>query len=555
MQISNKNINLYNNTSFCGVRKLNLSKNKFQNLLQQGLNDTKIADMFGVSTKTVASLRNKFGIEPLKKIVKIKYDEYDFYYLRTLIDEGNSLSQIAEFYKTNVGQIRKVLKYYNLQTQEATFAAVAKKEEVIKLINSGKTQEEIAEALFLDDKTSLTHILKKFGLEMPIRKVDKVLPIEKISDLIFGGMKIDEIAQKYKISTRTIKDKMKSSGFWEVYENLYQPHDISKREILDLINSGYKMSEIAEINHVSLYQLVKYMVKNKILKTDVPLKDLVNSVKNGLSVKKIALKHEVFETRVYKMLTQNNLTTKGQQKRISLPKGFVLEKIIGCTTYKELGEKLNISAQSAKRLITKYGIKFKNKDLNLPKIENVKKTLRINPKISADELAKSLSVDTTVLEKFLKRHSQISIYTPHKINDFRSFEFAKWTSSLMKHGDSPVQIGELTGISSSKAREIIEKLISKYKNNKNFEMVKIPDEKPSPSSADIIRSFIDATGEYSSKREKSYTYGQIHLAKDFVKAKICTKFQISDTTFEYLLNKYDLAEIFDKYANKMADRK
>ena len=483
-----------------------LTKNNLQKFIKQGLSDREIADIFDISPQRVAEILKQKGLESLKKSVKINYDEYDFYYLRTLIDEGNSTSQIAKFYKKSLSHIRRVLKHFNLKTQEAVLASAVTKEELSKLISAGKTQQEIAESLFLEDYNTVTHLIKKFKLEPPVAKVDKILPINKIVNLIFEGMTPDEIAQKYNINAKSIKKKMKVSGFYEVYKELYQPHDISPDEIKNFLKNGYTVSELAEMYHVSLYQLVKYMIDKKVLKTDVPVKELVKSIRKGLSINDIALEHEVFKSRVPKILTAKGLKTKSQQTRASIA------------------------------------------SIN---IDDIKKIMHTNSKISIDELAQQLGIEGNILEKILEKNN-IKIYAPHKIQDYNSINCAYWMAQHIWHGDSPVQLGELVGMSSSRTRKLLEKLSKEYKDTINFP--KIPKNKQSPTSKNIIQSIVDASQNYIYPQINPYDYSQIYLAKDFLKVQICKQYNISDTTLEYLLDKYNLNEVYNAYAKKMANR-
>ena len=87
--------------------------------------------------------------------------------------------------------MRQVLKHFNLKTQEAILATSVKKEELGKLISEGKTQQEIAQELFLENYNTVTHLIKKFGLETPISKLDKILSKHcfKIIKIHFNSLK------------------------------------------------------------------------------------------------------------------------------------------------------------------------------------------------------------------------------------------------------------------------------------------------------------------------------------------------------------------------------
>ena len=540
------------NTPTFSANITDLSAKKLQKLVKQGYNDSNIGEMYGISRHKVNKMRHQLGITPVKRALEINYDKFDYHYLKILIDEGNSLSQIAKFYQETASRIRRVLKHFGLMTQEATFAAAVKKEELSKLLEEGKTAQEIAEAFYLEDYRTITHLIKKFNLDMPIHKVDKILGINKIANLIFDGMKPEEIAKKYNIDLSTIINRMRASGFDEVYKELYQPHDIPKEEILDLIKKGYSTSEMAEMYHCSLHQLVQYMVKNKILNTDIPVKKLIKSIEQGMSITDIALKHEVYKNRVPQILEKNNLKTLGQIRQTTLPKEIVEDKIVGCKTYKELAARLGVSSTTAKSLVTKYGLKLEREIVTLPDIKAIKRIMETYPKASVDELASILEVEIPALERVI-RQNNIKIYTPHKIHDYNSFEFAQWISYHLEHGDSPVQLGELMGISSARARKIVEKISEEYKDQRYLIFPKIPKNKFSPNDTGIMRKVAKYAREYYYPKN-SYNYSQTHLARNFLKVQICKEYNISDTTLEYLINKYNLNESIDTYIKIMTNR-
>lgn len=548
--------NTYNNNynPAFGANLSKLTAKKLKVLKEQGLSDEKIAQMYNCSENGVRRKRNKLGVEGLPKNL-IDYGEYDYHYLKILTEEGNSLSQIAEFYKKGVHTIRQVLVHFDLKTMEATFAAAVKKEELAKLIAAGKTQREIADAFYLEDENTVTHLIKKFGLDTPIHKIDKFLPIDKIADLIFSGMKPEDIAKRCKVDKSSIIQKMKETGFMDVYREMYQPHDISKGEILSLMKRGYSISEIAEMNYVSTEQMVMYMMKNKILKTDLPVKELVKSVEKGLSMKEIADEHELFKSSVPKILKKNNLKTQSQQRQSktdNISEETLKDAVKVCKSYAELGRRLGISAMSAKNLAKSYGLDIDREFIKFPEVADISKIMKSNPYISIDELAQKLDVETKALERVMNQNN-IKIYCPHKIMDFNSFNFAKWIAGLMKHGDSPVQLGELTGISTAKARKIAEKLAEEYKDGKHIVFPKIPTNKPSPGRKSLSHCMEQHSNDFFYTEKNSNDYSPKYTAKDYIKLKTCQRFKVSDTTFEYLMTKHRMEDLFDLYAEKLAD--
>lgn len=539
----------FNNINFTGSTN-RITKKVLTQMREQGMSFKEIADHFGVSPTTIKDYRDKFGIKKMWLQKPINFENYDFYYLRTLIDEGNSLSQIAEFYKETITRIRKVLHHFGLKTQEATFASVVKKEELEKLIEAGKTQEEIAKELFLEDYQTVTHLIKKFGLDTPIHKADKVLSVSKIADLLFEGYKPTEIAKKYNIDSHSIIDKMKKSGLDEVYSELYQPHDISAGEIRRLLHSGYSLTEIAEMNHASLPQMIKYMQKNKIYKDDITVDELKKAVISGMSIDDISRSYLVSPSRVSELLRKNELKTIWQIQQAPLPKETVEANIDGCKTYSEFAKRLGVSVAKAKNSLERYGLSLDIKPLILPQPSKVQKLIDSVKYISIDEIAQNLGVEPMAVERVIRKN-KIKFLSPHIARDYYSFNFAKLISMLVKRGDSPVQVGEMFGLSSRKARDIMEKISDLYADTNYIEIPKIPADKSSPLKNDIISAFDNILTKPYKPSINDYGYSDIYKAKEYLKNAICKKLKISEYTLEYLKIKYGIEDILDTYAQKL----
>lgn len=541
------NAQLYNvSPSFHGRNlKVSPQKRKILKLINEGLSNSEIAKQSGVHTTTVNNYRRAY-----LKTEKTDYEKYDFYYLRTLIDEGNSLSQIAAYYKKSISCIRSVLAHFNLKTQEAAIASSVKKEELESLVKAGKTQREIADALFLENEQTVTHLMKKFGLSGIVHKVDKLLSADKIANLIFRGLSPLEIAQKYKVDLSSILQKMKKTGLYEVYKELYQPHDIPKDEIISLIKRGYSILEIAEINHVSFHQMMRYIIKNKILKKDISVKKLVKSVDSGKSIRQISIDHEVYKCRVPVLLSENNLKTHGQLIHEAIPKDIVEANAQGCKTYTELAKRLDVSHAKAKRLLEKYGLSLDKKILVLPEVKDVQSLIDSRKYISIDEIAQELSVEPEAVERVINKN-KIKISAAHIVRDYYSPNFAKWVSLLISQGDSPVQFAEMWGLSLRRVKNILDKLSAEYSGKKYINFPEIPADQKSPTKKEVINAIKKASNSRYTPVDVLYKQDSRYPAKEYVKHKLCKKFHISETTVDFLLAKYDLEDLADSVVTKL----
>lgn len=471
-----------------------LPKKKLVQLLEQGYSDTEIADMYDMQRQCVARKRRAVGMQPnVKKAAD--YSKFDFYYVRTLIDEGNSLSQIAEYYKEKVSVIRRVLSHFNLKTQQSVLIDAIDKDELIKLIDEGKSQKEIAQHFFIDDAGALTPLMKKIGKKPTQAKVDSISK-EDLERKLQQGLSREEIAKEYNVAPQYLAKKMKAD----------------------------KLKTLVEINS----------------EKTVPVNVLSDLLSKGISLKVISKRFQVTIHRLSEIMRENNLKTLVQAAREKDPsKEAVQAAVIGARSYVEVANKLGISQDRVHTVMNRYKIQLEK--LVLPKGEDIKTFIGKAPKSSVDEIAKELGVEGLAVDKVVKKEN-INVWRIWKTSDFYRLDRLEYIYDWMKQGDSPTQIGEIFGLSSERAVDMISNL---FKSNNQYDRLKNLNLKlkPSPAKEEILEQMsLIPKSKLSKKDVKDCKYN----AERFLFEKLAKKLKISDMSVLALVNKNDIEDEFIK---------
>ena len=443
-----------------------------------------IINLFNNSTYSRNTKNINFTATP-----KIDYNKYDFYYLRTLVEEGNSLSQIAEYYHTTTSRIRSVLNHFNLKTQEATLLDAINIDELKELHNSGFSQKSIAEHFGLEQAGSLSKLYKKIGLRNNIQNITA----EELQKLVDEGYDTEQLAKMFNVSSVSISIKLRALGI-----------KTSRCEVRD--------------TPLSLEQ-VKYLYCD--------LK---------MAVTEIARKLGVSIPRINKIIKDNQIKTHADIINENLPtKDEMLKQITGCKTLKEYSQRLGLNPSKTESLMKQYGIQLRK--VEAEDITIIKKLLKENPKLSVDEIAEKLNINGELLDAAFKTENIIIFHTNDLMNKDahytnKPYHIFKIAESCAAQGDSAIQIAEQLGISSEKLKHIISDYCKKH--NISFEFCK---NKVSPDEKKLIKTI---TSMASKKLDKDGLYKK----PEKLKRNIIKKLKISEESFDYLIKKYNLNNLF-----------
>ena len=454
-----------------------------------------------------------YGIKPKKEVVtkavrqgqsKIDYSKFDPYFLRILIDEGCSISEIAHDIGQKEHRVRRILEHFGLKTQLAMLLDAIKPEELKKMLDAKKSQKEIADHFMIDDAAALTPLIKKVGGKTATQtKVDSI-PKEDLQKLADDGLSYERIGEIYQVAAKFIRQRMKDLGIKTKWELIQE-----------------KTITVEEIKHYLL--------------------DL------GLNVSEISEKKGIPECRIYKIMRDNNIKTATQQKteRIPSKEEFVEARKV-CKTMKEYTEKLGIGKNKATKYMDEYNIKPFKVKITDPSI--ILKLLKKNPNMSVDEIAKELDLPPRSVDVAVSKF-KIPIIHTSKFGDYvLSADTAKRFNNNIAMGDTPTQLGEQYGLSSARIVEIADSLndygirnlkYSPYYENylvKNYDLSTC---KPSPNKETVESCIKKVCGSWENL-QKLYSGYRSYKSYTNKLQRILKELQISKDTLDYLIKKYNI---------------
>lgn len=431
---------------------------------------------------------------------KVIDPKFDYYYVRTLIDEGNSLKQIADYYKESVRTIRNVLEHFNLKTLQSVLIDSIKDKDLLEALNSGKSQKEIAEQFFIDDPGALTPRIKKLGKSKATQTKVDLIPNKEISDLVDSGMSMEAIAQHYNVSYQFIKDKMQQLGI----------------------------------------KTLKQMKTEK----EIPLDVVKTHLANGLTIKRIAELIGVTVPRLSACMKENGI--KSQQQILNeqvIDKKDILLWLDKVKTIKELAEKLGVKERKISYALSKYQLQIPK--LVLPKVEDLERAIKSNTQAGADEIAEILGVEGIAVDK-VARKNKLKVWHYLDINESGYNKMYRINDMLFK-GDSLVQVGEVYGLSTQGVKEMLKKM--KYQPSlvscTDIDKLKL---KKSPTKDEMLSKAEELLTKKLSKKDiKDIKESASYL----ISSKIRKEYKISDTSYHNLVFKYQIEDALKEIEKKL----
>lgn len=575
-------------TTFMGTPKTDTKK--VLELLNKGYNDAQIARELGVSRQTIGSHRKKLGIKPKNMRSRINYDIFDRHQVKTLVEEGNSLNQISKVLGVTISTVRMVLKHFGLNTQQGHIASNIDKSKLVAMIDMGKSQKQIAKELGLDDVGALTPIIKKLRIKATKEKVNSITA-EELEYAIDHDISVAELSKRYQVSPQYIFARLKELKL-QTKEQKRQNVKVPKKYFCNDVKAGFSVNKLAKkyhigtnrvMNLVQKYKLqiapkqtfediypietVKDLVQNassireiakaleisdktayKILKKYglkiskpeplwkiLPHDEIIQAINEGQSVHQIAKIYRADDNDIYAFINNNGLKSPKKIYYENLPsKDDIQTAMNGINTEEELAQKLGIRKGTLNSLLTKYDLKLMP---SYPLVEDISRILKDNPNASVDEISNELGYSGISVDKMISKTGFRIFHTlsfAKKSNEYNAYII----NYFLEHGDSPLQIAEMFGVSSQKVQEMIIRL-----KNANYydlrhintnEAVKLKD---SPTQNEI-KTTIERLNNILSK---SLLYNHNQYLAD-----IAEELGVSPEYIEYAVKKYKLNEQIEK---------
>lgn len=258
-----------------------ISKDKFEELLKQKFSVLEICNYFKITTTAYYNLLNKFDLRNYmhgasSKVITKKT-------LQELVDNKIPVDEICKRLSISQSVYYKLLQKLDIQTEyKKSKARVAKvtKENIINLIESGKTYPEIAEILGIAQPT-LQRLITRFKISTKIlekRKAMDNVTKEKLEELIESGKSVNEICKELNISVRNYSTLVNRFGIMTDFrKNRANFLSITKDNLQELLDKGLTAKEIYETLNISdsvFYHLLKRLGINYNYKHHANLKDI-----------------------------------------------------------------------------------------------------------------------------------------------------------------------------------------------------------------------------------------------------------------------------------------
>ena len=350
-----------------------ISKDKFEELLKQKFSILEICNYFKITTTAYYNLLKKFDLRSYmhgaaSKVITKKI-------LQELVDAKLPIEEICKKLSISKSVYFKLVQKLDIQTEyKKSKEQVAKvtKEDIINLIESGKTYPEIAEILNIAQPT-LQRLVTKFKIKTKIlEKKDAMNNVtkEKLEELMESGKNVDEICKELNISRRNYSTLVNR---FEIMTKFRQGKannlSVSKEELQKLVDQGKTVDEICKILNISdssFYHLLKILDINYNYKHHYKLKDisknkLKQTVKNwesqtkaegNLGIKAQTFNYKAREAKVSTVLSDSidrlkELGGKRDEIQMYLDEG---------ATPQEICEMYNIPSVMYHSLIRKYNL-------------------------------------------------------------------------------------------------------------------------------------------------------------------------------------------------------
>ena len=472
MNIIIQNYQTQKNPYFC-ARKINITREQILSLRAQGKKEMEIPKLLGISLPTYYTklkqleipnvikeykqklanipreefermLQEKVPIEDFCKkfnlTVNAYYNYIDRYGLRSyivganrkavtkeqlqeLVDKKLSIDEICE--QLNIGRYAyfDLLQKFNILTEyrgnKLNIQNITR-EQLLELINSGKTNSEISEQLGISQQT-LQRLINAFHIKtkyLQSKSVISGITKEQLQELVNSGKSNSEICEELNIPMRTYTRLTSQFGIItkarQAKKNL---SSIKKEELQQLVDEGLTREEICRKLKLSgdstFYKLLKrlnirYNYRHHANEINVPREDLQRVVDEWESAQDIQDKLKISDTSFYeksKLVKVKTVLGDSIEKLKSLNIQEIQEMLDMGASPKEICEMYDLTPTLYNSLIRDYGLvsKLKRKYIDVQSITKEQLETLINAGKMTKDICKELNISINTYLKLLKK--------------------------------------------------------------------------------------------------------------------------------------------------------
>ncbi len=330
-----------------------------------------------------------------------------------------SIENIIKKYKIGLPRLIKIVKNYN--NTDIDFEEKISKE-IYDLRKQGYSYERISK-ICNASKEFIKNYIEKYCTtnKLDIHETKAVrekmdLPMGKIYDMKKSGVSIDIISWKYNVSGDTIRSRLKeycAENNLDVTEIILpiQKVVLPMHEIYDMKKSGISIEKISRKynvnNNTIRRRLKKYCAENNLEfpknELDLPAEEIYIMRKGLISIKEIAKKYNVGSQTIYIILKEyckeNNLDVSEimyLERKNKLPKHEIYNMRKSLIPVKEIAKKYNVGSQTIYIILKEY---CKENNLDVSEIMYLERKNKL-PKHEIYNMRKSLIPVKEIAKKY-----------------------------------------------------------------------------------------------------------------------------------------------------------
>ena len=197
------------------------------------------------------------------------------------------------------------------------------------------------------------------------------LPVEEIISEYESGLSTYQLAEKYGVSSFTIRERLRENGVKIRPKKINLPME----EIISEYESGLSVLKLADkygVNHSVIYKRLEengVKLRPRDNKIKLPMEEVISYYQSGMTTIQLAEKYGVAFNTIGRKLKENGVKLRSRGGKINLPmEEIISEYQSGLSTY-QLGEKYGVKSDTIGKRLKENGVKLRPKGRDKSKIK------------------------------------------------------------------------------------------------------------------------------------------------------------------------------------------
>ncbi len=403
-----------------------ITKNQIEALLQQGLTVPEICKLLKIKANMYYSLVEQFGIKNPKKILSEKVATITETQLRDKLKMGQSPKDVCKEYGISLSTYYDLLKKFNIRTahmEVVSHNSSIKKEQLVELLDAGKSMQEIMKILSITDSTYIS-LISKFGIvtnaKASVRNIGTITK-EVLSSLVQCGQSVKEICKTLNIQERTYSRLIDKFGIVTPRKRAKEViASIKPEDLQSLVDCGMTPGAISKelgINRHMFYHLLKrfkidYDYAHHRGEISIPVTRLAAVAASGKTTSEISkdlgVAVNTFHTKA-KIARVDTVLRSSLDKISSIPQQKIQALIDRGLNVKDICTELNITEAQYTSLIRKYNLSTAHRQFRA-NISSITKEQLVEMKKqgkSVKEICTELKISKSTYRRLMNANSDV----------------------------------------------------------------------------------------------------------------------------------------------------